>query len=33
MVAIKPWQLLGCLIVVVLVVGVVLALVGAGRRK
>jgi len=33
MVAIKPWQLLICLIVVVLVVGGVVALIRTGRRK
>jgi hypothetical protein len=33
MVAIKPWQLLACLIVVVLVVVAVIAVTRAGRRK
>jgi len=33
MVAIKPWQLSVCLIVVVLVAGAVVALIRAGRRK
>jgi hypothetical protein len=33
MVAIKPWQLLVCFIVVVLVVGAVVALVRGGRRE
>jgi hypothetical protein len=31
--AIKPWHLFFCLIVVVMIVGVVVAVISAGRRK
>jgi hypothetical protein len=31
--AIKPWHLLFCLIVVLMIVGVAVALISAGRKK